>query len=309
MPDFPHNASDATSPSAFEMEPVVLVDCLFQVSHDIRSLPPFHGARWNAWIRFGCERAHVRAEDLVRAIFPFRSGQEHLKKGEILALRLAIDAAGLDLLPRLVVGMRNTGAEGKFCPQNLEFVCLVDPIRRKPLADGAPVEKVLSVVRRDDFATEIALCQKCTRLRLDFLSPLRLTLPAGQKNVHMSARERLCDAEWFASFQDALGHLLGKVRFLPSQAPASGAHIVESSLRWQEVRYNAERCVAVGGILGTLRIEGELDEDSAARLVLGQYFGAGKSGRFGLGFWRIRELEAVRTLALPDVQNEFFMFS
>ena len=118
-----------------------------------------------------------------------------------------------------------------------------------------------------------------------FFVPLRLPLPAGEKKGADGVR-RFCDAQ-FVRQGSALPHLLQHVRLLSPVMCGRELHVQDVRLRWEDMRYSRERSVALGGLIGELCIKVIPDAETAQRLVLGEYLGAGKNGRFGLGFWRL----------------------
>jgi hypothetical protein len=142
--------------------------------------------------------------------------------------------------------------------------------------------------------TEIdALCG-LSSWKLQLVSPLRLTMPAGEKGQH-----RYAQPSYFCDNTNALEHLLSHVRFLPSGcSPASRitSRLTDSALQWDDMAYSRSRQMRIGGLTGVLSFAGAPERDAAARLVFGQYVGVGKNARFGLGLYRIPELDTVRNL-------------
>ena len=63
-----------------------------------------------------------------------------------------------------------------------------------------------------------------------------------------------------------------------------------------DMRYSREWQIALGVVVGEMRFGVPPDGTVAERLVRGQYLGAGRNARFGLGYWRIPELDAVRRI-------------
>ena len=69
---------------------------------------------------------------------------------------------------------------------------------------------------------------------------------------------------------------------------------------WCDVRYSKSRQIPLGGIIGETKYKGRMSNyDLALRLVAGQYTGLVKNQRFGLGFYKIPELEIARSMYLP----------
>lgn len=63
-----------------------------------------------------------------------------------------------------------------------------------------------------------------------------------------------------------------------------------ADLGWCDMRYGQLRHISLGGVVGELYFSTSPSLEAALRFVWGQYFGAGKNPRFGLGFWRIPEI-------------------
>lgn len=299
-----------------------LVDCLFEAKDTIRSLPDHHGARWTAWMRRACRKAGFDATGVYHILYPLRSGRRPVLPGEILFVRLVVPGDGFEGLSAMLRVIEKLPPEGEFSGENLRFLGLVDTLGRRPLAPEADPAAELPPLAEGLFAAETRKVLESDLLHVDLLSPLRLLLPGGEKHRSMKDRERFCPPGWFATSPKALGHLLSRVRvsgdgqtgergegeetvgmaateaFTKEELEGSGAPVLESDLVWTDMRYNADKKKALGGVTGSLRVRGRLDPDSALRLVLGQYLGAGRNGRFGLGFWSVRELEGTRTVPL-----------
>ena len=75
---------------------------------------------------------------------------------------------------------------------------------------------------------------------------------------------------------------------------------VNGAIEWVDLRYSKQRRIVLGGIVGDINYEGKIPTyDLALRLVAGQYTGLGRNQRFGLGFYKIPELEIARSIYLP----------
>ena len=267
------------------MNDVHCVDMQFAARRAIRSLPPFHGARWSAWVRYACARAGLRMEECVHALLPLRNGTSPVLPGERLPLRLLVPVSALAVLPQLVRAMLDMPPRGEFSGLSLRFLGVQDGIDGRPLAASALGPHMTSPVSAERLAGRIAALRQGDRCRLQFFTPLRLTLPAGEKRTADGVR-RFCDAQFFRR-DDALPHLLAHVRLLPPVVSGTDMRVDEVRLRWEDMRYSRERGVALGGLVGELGMTGRPDAETARRLVLGEYLGAGKNARFGLGFWRL----------------------
>ncbi len=145
-------------------------------------------------------------------------------------------------------------------------------------------------------AEEVAALQSLSSWRICLCGPLRLTLPAGMKHTRMHGTERICKPEFFREESGAMAHLLVGVRDGRKTACGEGLRPSATDLHWDDMRYSRERQIALGGVVGEMRFDAAPSSLAAERLVLGQYLGAGKNARFGLGYWRIPELDAVRRI-------------
>lgn len=142
---------------------------------------------------------------------------------------------------------------------------------------------------------EIEALQGLAEWSIQLCGPLRLPLPPGHGHRGRGADKYAAPEDLLAA--GGLDNLLARIRFQePGPLTPLEAQPVTADLRWEDMRYNAERRIALGGVTGTVRWRARLEFAQARRLVLGQYFGAGKNARFGLGFWLIPELESVRSL-------------
>ncbi len=267
------------------MNSVYCVDMQFEARQVIKSLPPFHGARWSAWLRFACFQAALRMEDIVYALLPLRHGTARITPGECLMLRLLVPPNALPVLPRMVRAMLEMPPRGEFCGRSLHFVGFREGIDGTPLITSELTPQTVLPLTAARLADRIVVAQQWERWSVRFSAPLRLTLPAGEKKGADGVR-RFCDARFFRQ-DGALSHMLQHVRLLAPAVCGTDIRLQDVRLRWEDMRYNRERTVALGGVIGEICAAGHPDAETARRLVLGEYLGAGKNGRFGLGFWRL----------------------
>jgi Uncharacterized conserved protein (DUF2276). len=69
-----------------------------------------------------------------------------------------------------------------------------------------------------------------------------------------------------------------------------------TNLHWHDMAYNQTRRIRLGGLVGSITLApATLSVEQALALVMGQYTGAGKNGRFGFGLYQIAELEEKHT--------------
>lgn len=271
------------------MKDIYCVDVQFEAQQSIKSLPPYHGARWCAWLRFACSRDYLRMEDIVYAILPLRNGTDCISPGESLVLRLLVPANALPLLPNIVRIMQEMPSKGEFNGQSLRAIGFRDSISGAFLEIEELTPQTMLPLTPDRLEERIIAVQRWELWNVHFTVPLRLTLPAGEKKGAEGIR-RFCDAKFFRQ-NNALPHLLHHIRLLPPAVCGANIYLQDVRLRWEDMRYNRERGVALGGVTGTIGAAGRPDAETARRLVLGEYLGAGKNGRFGLGFWRLSVTE------------------
>lgn len=267
----------------------------FTALRDIRSLPPFHGARWAAVMRHACRTAGVDIETCLWGICPVRQGTRPILRGETVSLRLLLAPDTADAWAALVRALRTgTDGEGEFQPgRTLRLARASCALTGGPMTTDDELPPPLNAGLVDE---QVRSLMRTFAWRLVFEAPLRLPRPEGTRY----AGRRFCDPTFFAREPNALAHLLAKIRLLPLWRPQElPFRIRHSSLQWSDMRYNRERCVTLGGVIGWLDMEGRPDKASALRLALGQYTGAGKNPRFGLGYFRL-----LTALPLPHAHDE-----
>lgn len=270
-----------------------LIDLEFRALRRISSLPPWHGARWSAWLRLACRQRGFRLEDLALAILPLRHGIEPIRAGEMLTLRLLLKADGLPLLPALTGALAETGGGGEFSADSLVPCLARDGTGARILWAG----RGSGWLKPASFSQETLLPAICALREMEewslhFAGPLRLPLPPkdAQRGGGVAKFARPDDL----LAEKGLDNLLARVRFMGAESllPLEATPLW-ARLRWEDLRYSRDRKIALGGIAGVCRWCGKPDFAQARRLVLGQYLGAGKNARFGLGFWNIPELGSV----------------
>lgn len=83
------------------MDIICTADLIFTAKREIKSLPPYHGARFSAFLRYACKKTGIKLDDCAYAIHPFRCGIRHVHVGEHLMLRLLLTEYGKEKLPYL----------------------------------------------------------------------------------------------------------------------------------------------------------------------------------------------------------------
>ena len=121
-----------------------------------------------------------------------------------------------------------------------------------------------------------------------------MLLPPHMKRKDAPTKERFCQSDFFSKQENSdkiLPLILSRMRwqtFLPLSEPLPC--LVRADLRDTKICYNEKRHIILNGIVGTLTFKGKPSQNTASILVKGQYTGAGKQPRFGMGFYYIPEL-------------------
>lgn len=283
------------------MENIYLVDAVFQAKTLIRSLPYLHGARWSAWLRFACTLFGMPLNNILYGLLPLRNGQNPINPGEIVILRLIMGEYGVKYLPILARSIRAVKNSGEFSPESFELLFWKDAIGKDTFSPECSLdEKRLVPLEPDTVAEEIAVLVTMKCWTLAFYVPLRFKLPPGEGRRGKGLAQ-FCPPAFFSNGR-SIPWLLGNIRYMEpcndSMFPVLEA--LDSKLSWVDMRYNESRRIALGGVMGDMKCSGTLDKQAAQRCVLGQYLGVGKNPLFGLGYWRIPELDKVRTITLEE---------
>lgn len=237
----------------------------------------------------------LKFDDLALAICPLRHGLKSLKLGEEIAVRIILPPAQWENLLKFAAILQTARTDGLFSATSLELVKIAGlPDGEILWKDGKPSGAEPAIFTENALADQISRLKSLSRFSLVFSGPLRLPAPPGIQNRE-DEKYRYCQPHHFNK-PGLLAHLLRRIRFLEEEREEVGASddfvtdLGSSVLFWHDMRYNPVRRMALGGICGRIVLDGSLGEASALRLVLGQYLGAGKNGRFGFGFWRIPEI-------------------
>ena len=266
----------------------------FAVLAPIRGLPHFPGPHWSALFRnlFHTLEAKLKAVNPTVWVQPVETGILEYEAGDRLSLGLVVPAAAVPALEE-VLGCFNRLAAGRGHFQPGVTLRLENVTSR---FDGRPWWGAgAALLSREMVAAEVKELCVCDRFTLLTLSPLRIPRPPGRKE----SGHRYCDADFFLRGNDdeVCRRLLEKVRGLAFDTfpmPADGTLKVSGgALNWLDVAYAGK---TMGGVVGALEISGRPGPAEALYLVLGQYLGVGKNAAFGLGFYRIPELDPVRTI-------------
>lgn len=229
-------------------------------------------------------------------IAPAQDRRELIRQGERLILGLTLIGQGIEHLPYFLVVFKEMGQNGLGRNRGrfrLATVNGVEPDHGRPV----PVYNVADdTIRADDLAlTGQAVAARAAglptdRLTLEFLTPTRL-------------KQR---GRWVwegPPFEVLIRTLLGRVsslsyfhcgqrletdfRELIDQAASIKMVAVESHWEdWQRVSGRQKRHIKMGGLVGRVTYEGEL-EPYLALLTLGELIHVGKSTVFGNGQYRV----------------------
>lgn len=285
--------------SNLEQEHFYLADCIFICQKKMKNLPELHGARWTAWLRYACKKAKLSWDDAFLGLYPFRSGKLPVMPGEQLSLRLILNDKGRYMLPDLLNSLTTTNAGGNFNADTLSLKAVVDPVNSSQQIGLLPDGSANCLALNDNtLNAELSKASELNRFTLAITTPLRITLPAGMKHISMKNKDRFCTPVFFETYDGAISHLLNCVHGFPRLSELKAHLVVEHELEWRELHYSYERRISLGGVTGYLSFEGKLSDDEIHRLVYGQYLGTGKTLRFGLGLYRVVELDDVRSIPL-----------
>ncbi len=256
----------------------------FEVLQSIRSLPPFHGARWAAVFRHVCHAAGLDIDSLILGIMPWQQGIQPLQQGHILGVRLLLDARLLDARQgdnvRVLLQALQYKAQGEgefLLGRTLRLAHAYCGLSGK----DAHKEALLPISMEHVFAKARTLTQ-CKHWSMRFAVPMRLARPEGQRHAG-----KYCDQTFFHENPHALARIAEKIRFLPwaYQAQESWPTLAQSTLTWHDMRYNKERGMALGGVTGELIFTSPPHPSLALSLAFGEFSGVGKNPRFGLGYY------------------------
>jgi hypothetical protein len=286
------------------------MDLVFTVLKPIKSLPPWTGARWNALFRLVARAAGVNPEEAFEALIPEQWTRQPWWTGDQFSVRLVTNPDNwrqTEAFSRFLRGDNLVG-EGEFVlGHSLELTAIYFPTIDIPNRRVNPeIEAASAPLLEEQLAAEMETLANLTPpWRLVLTTPLRLVRPANAPGSQEFAGPD------FFSWPLALDHLIKRIRLanpeslepqLPftndNQPVASPLTVMSHTVTWHNLAYNRDRKMRLGGLIGTILINGRPDRQRARRLVWGQYLGVGKNGRFGFGFYRIPALDPERLWSL-----------
>jgi len=219
------------------------------------------------------------------------------RPGESLIFGLVLVGRAVQYLPYFIVCLDELGREGigkGRRPYALREVQAID-LRGTPhtvyRAEERKVHTVPAAVRGEDLFARAGLPGGWTRLGLEFLTPTRLKHQdqwANRLDFHILIRgllRRLSSLAYFHHGWEWQADFAGLI------ARAETVATVREQTRWVDwERYSArqEARIALGGLVGTVVYEGDLQE-FLPLIMLGEHVHVGKGAVFGMGWYTTAE--------------------
>ena len=289
------------------MENIYFADLLFEVLTPIKSLPEYHGARFSAYLRFACRKVNASFNECCIALLPFRKGKKIILEGQHVKLRMILTEEGINRLSNICSALAVTSGKGDFSSESLRLCAIYDGVSGKEIDYREDPENSFTPFTAHSVEDEINALLCYHYFTLNFISPLRLLLPAGKKLKTASKVDKLCKEDFFACDDASLMHVISSVRDLGELDVEnfSGCSVPvpwSCETEWTEFKYSRDRQIHLDGVTGTVTFKGKLNSEYLAqRLVMGQYLGIGQDRRFGNGFYFIPELNPARQIRIPKI--------
>lgn len=288
------------------MENIYFADLLFEALTPIKSLPEYHGARFSAYLRFACRKVDVSFNECCIALQPFRKGKKIILEGQYVTLRMILTAEGIHKLSGICSALAVTSSKGEFSSETLRLCAVYDGVSGREIDPREGQENSFTPFTAESVEDEIQALLCYQYFTLNFISPLRLLLPAGKKLKTAPKIDKLCKEDFFAADDASLMHIISSIKDLGEfdrEASIGMAIPVPWSCEteWTEFKYSKDRQIHLDGVTGTVTFKGKLNSACLAqRLVMGQYLGLGQDRRFGNGFYVIPELNPARQIRIPN---------
>lgn len=289
-----------------DIPPLCLLELRFRALTDIGGLSHFHGAQWSALFRYLLKDSlHGQSlKDASICVQPYETGVLEYHKGDPVHLCLTFPFDLLSLIGDVLLKFNELPDYGGLLAPRRTIVLeqIFCRIRRKECATINTTNQV-GILNEDILTAEIETLTALGVFHLVLPVPLRLKRPEGMK----ISGHKFADEDYFlgnpAASDQSMDHFTANIRSLGSgTALPTGLSVAGGSLLWMDLPYlNVGDGITktIGGVCGCLRIRGNPSPETALRLVAGQYTGVGKNPVFGLGFYRIPELDAIRNIAVP----------
>ena len=272
-----------------------LLQLRFAVLSPIKQLPHYHGPQWSALFRHLLRESSTNSPgpaDASVLVQPIETGITEYQPGEFISLGIAFEHTHAPAIQQLLSGFNSLAGSGKGHFQPGVTVRLESSISRRTSASWAASDSPLD---QTDLEPEIEELCRLDHFSIATISPLRLPRPPEEK----TSGHEYCDADFFlvATGNNPAAHLLRRLADRQSIDFECGLAVVGGYLTWHDISYGAgaER-TTFGGAVGMLEIKGPPTRREAEWLVRGQYCGVGKNRAFGLGFYRIPQLDAARRI-------------
>ncbi|MDR2443352.1 MAG: hypothetical protein LBE31_07520 [Deltaproteobacteria bacterium] len=293
----------------------LLMDLEFRVLKPIKSLPPWPGARWNALFRLVAKSQSIDPEEAFEALIPEGWCQSPWRADDSIMVRLVADSQKKRTTESFLEALKESHqiGEGEFVlGRSLELVSMSIPYlgdeeessdstassQDDPSQENPYQEDPWPPLDENLFRSEIEALENIdSPWRLVLTSPLRIVRPANAPGFSEYSGE-----EYFG-WPKAMEHMITRIRLPETKSEASPSpngnplNIMSTQTTWRDLAYSRERQMRLGGLTGTILIDGWPDSNQARRLVWGQYLGMGKNARFGFGFYRIPALDSIRSLS------------
>lgn len=227
---------------------------------------------------------------------PPRTGKQDYVPGDTFTCDLILIGEAINLLPWIVftfdqIGKRRIGLQGKRGQCQLQKVESLPARANQQLQTIYTVETEMLandglILRIDDVMQ--AAHHSADKIELDFLTPTSIKV----------------DGKWVhdLTFEHLIRNLLRRIRFLSyfhcgedldvdAHGLIDGSTAVKhiSRLKWlrkDRYSYRAEKSVPMGGFIGSIRFEGDL-QPFLPFIYLGEYLHIGHHAAFGFGQYRI----------------------
>jgi CRISPR-associated endonuclease Cas1 len=298
---------------------IALLELHCRCLSEIDNLPHYHGAQWSALFRALIKPFLPARIDMIGAgiaVIPVETGVIRYAAENPIHLGLVVNWNYTQAVYQaLTIFNDSSGATGHFRPgQSLRLEsCCCRLSGNKIVFSGkhelpavSEINTIWQPLCRQSLTSEIDSLRSLNTFSLVFHTPLRLTRPAGVKQpghrygdeaffldpelhpmVHFIAGIRCEDSKLSENSVLSIGELETPMK-------PDAISVERGALMWVDIPYGKQPTKTLGGVMGTLRLTGTPDTETALRLVAGQYVGAGKNAAFGLGYYHIPELDAVR---------------
>ncbi|MCX8070261.1 MAG: CRISPR system precrRNA processing endoribonuclease RAMP protein Cas6, partial [Thermodesulfovibrionales bacterium] len=269
---------------------MILLNLTFNTLKPIGNLPYYHGIHWSALLREIMSEYLPYGMNLTTSgisIQTLESGRLWYEEADTINLGISFPDSLRNAIAKLIATFNDKPiGEGHFMPSiNL----VLEDVRCRISGKSEPED--WEVLNHIHLLPEIKELTKLSEFTIQFITPLRLPRPEGSKVIG----HRFCDSEYFEDpLNNPIKHLLARIRTPePYHSRDIDAKVIYCNLHWIDVSYGKKEQKTIGGIVGKIKFTGNLKEEEASNLVLGQYTGIGKNPAFGFGYYFIPEIMGV----------------